>query len=120
MRRGLDEPYGKRKYCHSWGECAQMVNGVIPAKAEAQHLNEQTQMRDIISFGLDPDFRRVDENGRSPDCPVPKPCAACPAPLRAKEVWVMSETVSPIVRPFPAMLPIAGVTLRIARSGYKA
>ena len=32
----------------------------------------------------------------------------------------MSEAVSPIVRPFPAMPPIAGVTLRIARSGYKA
>ncbi len=31
----------------------------------------------------------------------------------------MSETVSPLARPFPAMPPIAGVTLRVARAGYK-
>ena len=31
----------------------------------------------------------------------------------------MSEAVSPLARPFPAMPPIAGVTLRIARAGYK-
>ncbi|MDP3674356.1 MAG: bifunctional glutamate N-acetyltransferase/amino-acid acetyltransferase ArgJ [Novosphingobium sp.] len=31
----------------------------------------------------------------------------------------MSEAVSPLARPFPAMPPISGVTLRIARAGYK-
>ena len=31
----------------------------------------------------------------------------------------MSEAVSPLARPFPAMPPIAGMTLRIARAGYK-
>ena len=31
----------------------------------------------------------------------------------------MSETASPLAQPFPAMLPIAGVTLRVARAGYK-
>ena len=31
----------------------------------------------------------------------------------------MSEAASPLARPFPAMPPIAGVTLRIARAGYK-
>jgi glutamate N-acetyltransferase/amino-acid N-acetyltransferase len=33
--------------------------------------------------------------------------------------WVMSETVSPLATPFPAIPPIAGVTPRIARAGYK-
>ena len=31
----------------------------------------------------------------------------------------MSEAVSPLAQPFPAMPPIAGVTLRVARAGYK-
>ncbi len=31
----------------------------------------------------------------------------------------MSDAISPLARPFPAMPPIAGVTLRIARAGYK-
>ena len=31
----------------------------------------------------------------------------------------MSDAVSPLARPFPAMPPIAGVTLRVARAGYK-
>ena len=31
----------------------------------------------------------------------------------------MSDAVSPLARPFPAMPPIAGVTPRIARAGYK-
>ena len=31
----------------------------------------------------------------------------------------MSEVVSPLAKPFPAMPPIAGVTLRVARAGYK-
>ena len=31
----------------------------------------------------------------------------------------MSEAVSPLARPFPVMVPIAGVTLRVARAGYK-
>ena len=31
----------------------------------------------------------------------------------------MSDQVSPLARPFPAMPPIAGVTLRVARAGYK-
>ncbi len=31
----------------------------------------------------------------------------------------MSEAVSPLARPFPAIPPIAGVTTRIARAGYK-
>ena len=31
----------------------------------------------------------------------------------------MSKAVSPLARPFPAMPPIAGVTLRVARAGYK-
>ncbi len=31
----------------------------------------------------------------------------------------MSAAISPLARPFPAMPPIAGVTLRIARAGYK-
>ncbi len=31
----------------------------------------------------------------------------------------MSSAVSPLARPFPAMPPIAGVTLRVARAGYK-
>ena len=31
----------------------------------------------------------------------------------------MSDAVSPLAQPFPAMPPIAGVTLRIARAGYK-
>ncbi|HVR91694.1 MAG TPA: bifunctional glutamate N-acetyltransferase/amino-acid acetyltransferase ArgJ [Novosphingobium sp.] len=31
----------------------------------------------------------------------------------------MSTAVSPLARPFPAMPPIAGVTLRVARAGYK-
>ena len=31
----------------------------------------------------------------------------------------MSETVSPLATPFPSMPPIAGVTLRVARAGYK-
>jgi glutamate N-acetyltransferase/amino-acid N-acetyltransferase len=31
----------------------------------------------------------------------------------------MSDAVSPLALPFPAMPPIAGVTLRIARAGYK-
>ena len=31
----------------------------------------------------------------------------------------MSEAVSPLARPFPAMPPIEGVTLRVARAGYK-
>ena len=31
----------------------------------------------------------------------------------------MSETISPLARPFPAMPAIAGVTPRIARAGYK-
>ena len=31
----------------------------------------------------------------------------------------MSEAVSPLATPFPAMLPISGVTLRVARAGYK-
>jgi glutamate N-acetyltransferase/amino-acid N-acetyltransferase len=31
----------------------------------------------------------------------------------------MSEAVSPLASPFPAMPPIAGVTLRVARAGYK-
>ena len=31
----------------------------------------------------------------------------------------MSDVVSPLARPFPAMPPIGGVTLRVARAGYK-
>ena len=31
----------------------------------------------------------------------------------------MSEAVSPLATPFPAMPPISGVTLRVARAGYK-
>ena len=31
----------------------------------------------------------------------------------------MTHTVSPLARPFPAMPPITGVTLRVARAGYK-
>ena len=31
----------------------------------------------------------------------------------------MSDAVSPLARPVPAMPPIAGVTLRVARAGYK-
>ena len=31
----------------------------------------------------------------------------------------MSQAVSPLARPFPAMPPIAGVALRVARAGYK-
>ncbi len=31
----------------------------------------------------------------------------------------MSEAVSPLATPFPSMPPIAGVTLRVARAGYK-
>ena len=31
----------------------------------------------------------------------------------------MSNAVSPLAQPFPAMPPIAGVTLRVARAGYK-
>ena len=31
----------------------------------------------------------------------------------------MSEAVSPLAQPFPAMPPISGVTLRVARAGYK-
>ena len=31
----------------------------------------------------------------------------------------MSDAVSPLVQPFPAIPPIAGVTLRMARAGYK-
>ena len=31
----------------------------------------------------------------------------------------MSDAVSPLAQPFPAMPPIAGVTPRIARAGYK-
>ena len=31
----------------------------------------------------------------------------------------MSSAKSPLARPFPAMPPIAGVTLRVARAGYK-
>ena len=31
----------------------------------------------------------------------------------------MSEAVSPLAQPFPAIPPIAGVTLRVARAGYK-
>ena len=31
----------------------------------------------------------------------------------------MSDAISPLARPFPAMPAIAGVTLRIARAGYK-
>ena len=31
----------------------------------------------------------------------------------------MSDAISPLARPFPAMPPIAGVTLRVARAGYK-
>ena len=31
----------------------------------------------------------------------------------------MSDQVSPLARPFPAMPPIGGVTLRVARAGYK-
>jgi glutamate N-acetyltransferase/amino-acid N-acetyltransferase len=31
----------------------------------------------------------------------------------------MSEAQSPLARPFPVMPPIAGVTLRVARAGYK-
>jgi len=31
----------------------------------------------------------------------------------------MSDAISPLASPFPAMPPIAGVTLRIARAGYK-
>ncbi len=31
----------------------------------------------------------------------------------------MSDAVSPLARPFPALPPIAGVTARIARAGYK-
>ncbi|WP_309623845.1 bifunctional glutamate N-acetyltransferase/amino-acid acetyltransferase ArgJ [Novosphingobium sp.] len=31
----------------------------------------------------------------------------------------MSEATSPLAQPFPAMPPIAGVTLRVARAGYK-
>lgn len=31
----------------------------------------------------------------------------------------MSEAKSPLARPFPVMPPIAGVTLRVARAGYK-
>ena len=31
----------------------------------------------------------------------------------------MSDAVSPLAQPFPTMPPIAGVTLRIARAGYK-
>jgi glutamate N-acetyltransferase/amino-acid N-acetyltransferase len=31
----------------------------------------------------------------------------------------MSDAVSPLARPFPALPPIAGVTLRVARAGYK-
>ena len=31
----------------------------------------------------------------------------------------MSDTASPLAQPFPAMPPIAGVTLRVARAGYK-
>ena len=31
----------------------------------------------------------------------------------------MSDAVSPLARPFPAMPPIGGVTLRVARAGYK-
>jgi glutamate N-acetyltransferase / amino-acid N-acetyltransferase len=31
----------------------------------------------------------------------------------------MSEAKSPLARPFPAMAPIAGITLRVARAGYK-
>ena len=31
----------------------------------------------------------------------------------------MSEAKSPLARPFPAMPPIGGVTLRVARAGYK-
>jgi len=31
----------------------------------------------------------------------------------------MSDAVSPLVLPFPALPPVAGVTLRVARAGYK-
>ena len=31
----------------------------------------------------------------------------------------MSDAISPLAAPFPAMPPIAGVTLRVARAGYK-
>ncbi|MEJ6009912.1 bifunctional glutamate N-acetyltransferase/amino-acid acetyltransferase ArgJ [Novosphingobium aquae] len=31
----------------------------------------------------------------------------------------MSDAVSPLASPFPAMPPVAGVTLRVARAGYK-
>ena len=31
----------------------------------------------------------------------------------------MSEAVSPLARPFPVMMPIAGVMLRVAKAGYK-
>ena len=31
----------------------------------------------------------------------------------------MSDAISPLARPFPAMPPIAGVALRVARAGYK-
>lgn len=106
----MNEPYGKRKYCRSQGECAQLVNGVIPAKAETQNLNEQTPLRDIICLDWTPAFAGLTE----------WVFTRLPGIDAGHRAWAMSEAVSPIVRPFPAMLPTAGVTLRIARSGYKA
>ena len=39
-----------------------------------------------------------------------------PARLR---YWVAMDTISPLALPFPALPPIAGVTLRVARARYK-
>ena len=42
-----------------------------------------------------------------------------PLPPANPNALAMSDAVSPLARPFPAMPPIAGVTLRVARAGYK-
>ena len=44
-----------------------------------------------------------------------------PLPRRAANpnARAMPDAISPLARPFPAMPPIGGVTLRVARAGYK-
>ena len=60
-----------------------------------------------------PDFLKPGCNSRAADS------NRLPRPTANPNAQTMSEAASPLARPFPAMPPIGGVTLRVARAGYK-
>lgn len=67
-------------------------------------------------FGLELGLRWVDEFTRLPGT---QNLSRLPRADVGNGAWAKSEAASPIARPCPAMPPIASVTLRMARSGYK-